>query len=71
MMMNSSSFESPMPYLFAVKLSNNIVSLLRYKIIAQIYDIFVALTMQYCEKVSIDHHCTEGYLVLFAIRTLG
>ena len=32
-----SSFESPMPYLFSLKLKNSIVALLRYIIIAQTY----------------------------------
>ena len=54
MMMNSVSFESPMPYLFALNLKNSIVALLRYVIIAQAYPIYVIL-MYYC-RVSIKHH---------------
>ena len=35
MIMNSSSFESPKPYLFALKLNKQIAVLLRYVILAQ------------------------------------
>ena len=54
-MKNSSSFESLMPYLFAIDLKNSIVALLRYVIIAQTNPIYVLL--MYCRKVSIEHQC--------------
>ena len=57
MIKNSSSFESPMPYLFALILKNSMVALLKYITIAQTYPIYVALI--YCRKVSIEHHCKK------------
>ena len=44
MMMNSSSFESPKPYLFAHHLKNRIPAFLRYVILAQSNFIYVVLT---------------------------
>ena len=43
MKMNSSSFESPKTYLFALEIKNSRVALLRYTIIAQTYPIYVVL----------------------------
>ena len=60
MVMNSSSFESSIPYLFANDFKNSIVALLRYIIIAQTDPIYVVL--MYCHKVSIKHHCSMSSL---------
>ena len=44
MIRSSSSFESPMSYMFAVDVENSIVALERYVILAQTYLIFVEFT---------------------------
>ena len=41
MMMNSSSFESPKPYLFALNLKDSIAAILRHFLLGQSYPIYI------------------------------
>ena len=43
-MINSSSFESSKPYLFALTLKNSIAALLRYVMLGQRYLVYIVLT---------------------------